>query len=168
MPRKRNYINNRDLYESLRDYRNQVLDALENGKPKPQVSEYIGDCFIKLANNLAKKDNFRRYSHIDIMIDSGIEVALKRIDNFDPDKYDNPFGYFTTIMWNEFIQKIKEEENHTYVKYRGFRDNDGLCGEMKNDGSKQQNTKIDFAIIDDYIKNFEDKRKIKRGKKKAT
>ena len=75
----------------MTDYREKRLAAEEKGDPKPQVSEYIGECFVKIDNHLAYKSNFVNYTFREEMILDGIENCITYIDNFNPEKSKNPF-----------------------------------------------------------------------------
>ena len=44
------YVNNKEFLEALIDYRQRVAIAEQRGDPKPQISNYIGDCFLKDCN----------------------------------------------------------------------------------------------------------------------
>ena len=45
------------------------------------------------------------------MISDGIENCLQYLDNFDPDKSNNPFAYFTQIIYYAFVRRIQKEKN---------------------------------------------------------
>ena len=77
---------------------------------RPQVTNYIGECFVKIANHLAYKSNFVNYTFRDEMILDGIENCLTYMDNFDPAKSKNPFAYFTQIIYYAFIRRIQKEK----------------------------------------------------------
>ena len=84
------------------------------GEEKPRVSNYIGECFLKIANGLSHKPNFMNYTFKDDMVSDGIENCLQYIHNFNPDKSNNPFAYFTQIIYYAFIRRIQREKNkHT-------------------------------------------------------
>ena len=51
---------------------------------KPPVTDYIGSCFLKIANHLSYRPNFINYTYRDDMISDGIENCLQYLDNFDP------------------------------------------------------------------------------------
>ena len=89
------YVNNKEFLEALIDYRQRVAIAEQRGDPKPQISNYIGDCFLKIATHLSFKPNFVNYIFKDDMISDGIENCVQYIHNFDPKKSSNPFAYFT-------------------------------------------------------------------------
>lgn len=118
--KKNNYINNKTLYAAMIEHRNGIKEAETNGKPKPQASKYIGESIILICNNLAKKPNFSGYTYKGDMISDGIIDCVAAIDNFNPDKTNNPFAYFTQIAWNAFIRRIHKEKKQTYIKHKNF------------------------------------------------
>jgi hypothetical protein len=111
------YVNNKDFYAALVEYRNQINHAKENDLPKPRVSNYIGDCFLRIANHLAYKPNFVNYMFKDDMICDGIENCIQYIDNFDIERT-NPFAYFTQIVYYAFLRRIAKEKKQLEIKTR--------------------------------------------------
>ena len=110
MAKAKNYINNKTLYAAMIQYKNSLKEAEEKNKSKPQVSRYIGESILLICNNLAKKPNFSGYTYKQDMISDGIIDCISAVDNFDPDKTNNPFAYFTQIAWNAFIRRIHKEK----------------------------------------------------------
>ena len=47
------YVNNRELLEALIVYRAKVANAKENDLPKPRMTNYLGECFLKIATHLS-------------------------------------------------------------------------------------------------------------------
>lgn len=118
----KHYVNNKEFLAAIIEYRGKVKDAEEEGKPKPRVSNYIGECILKIATHLSYKPNFIGYSYREEMISDGIENCLQYIDNFDPSKSSNPFAYFTQIIYYAFIRRISKEKKQSYVKHQLVRD----------------------------------------------
>ena len=114
----RHYINNQEFLEALIAYQEEVAVAEAKGEMKPIVPDYIGDCFIKIANHLAYKSNFINYSFRDEMILDAIENCLTYMHNFDPEKSKNPFAYFTQITYYAFIRRIQKEKRQLQTKYK--------------------------------------------------
>lgn len=112
------YIDNQKFLAALIEHRKKVQTALQANKPKPQISNYIGDCFIKIARHLSYKNNFINYSFKDEMISDGIENCLAVVDNFNPEKSKNPFAYFTQIIFFAFVRRIQKEKKQLDTKYR--------------------------------------------------
>jgi hypothetical protein len=116
MKKKEHYVNNKDFLDALMVYRKEVKVAKEEGRDKPRVPNYIGECFLKIATHLSYRPNFVNYMFKDDMICDGIENCLQYIDNFDPEKSTNPFAYFTQIIYFAFLRRIQKEKKQLEVK----------------------------------------------------
>lgn len=123
-PTSRHYVDNKEFLKAITEYREKVIAAEEAGEDKPRVTEYLGECMVKIANHLAYKSNFVNYTFRDEMILDGIENCITYIDNFDPEKSKNPFAYFTQITYYAFIRRIQKEKKQmdTKKKYIGSLD----------------------------------------------
>lgn len=139
------YVNNQEFLAAMVAYRNSVQQAKEEGKEKPRVPNYIGECFVKIANHLAYKSNFINYTYREEMILDGIENCITYIDNFDPAKSSNPFAYFTQITYYAFLRRIQKEKKYTQTKYRYIQNIDisQLITE-DHDGSEHTNEFINY------------------------
>ena len=118
MPRKKSehYVNNKELLQALIVYREKVAHAKENDLPKPRITNYLGECFLKIATHLSYKPNFVNYMFRDDMISDGIENCVQYIHNFDPEKSRNPFAYFTQIIHYAFLRRIQKEKKQLDIK----------------------------------------------------
>ena len=115
---KDNYLDNKKFLEELRKYRKEYM---ENPDDPPIPSDYIGRCIMLLAKNIASRPNFSGYTYIDEMISDGILNASKALHKFDPEVSNNPFGYFTTVIWRSFLQRIETEKKESYKKHASLR-----------------------------------------------
>lgn len=84
--------------------------------------EFLGSCLTKIAEGLGYNPKFINYSYKEEMIgDALIKMfsALKR-KKFDIKSETSPFGYFTTIAFHAFINRIKKEKKHhdTLTEFR--------------------------------------------------
>ena len=52
------------------------------------------------------------------MIGDGIENCLRYVNNFNPEKSNNPFSYFTQIIYYAFIRRIQKEKKQSHVKHK--------------------------------------------------
>lgn len=114
----RHYVDNKEFLKAITAHREAVLAAEAAGEEKPRVSNYIGECFVKIANHLAYKANFVNYTFRDEMILDGIENCITYIHNFNPEKSKNPFAYFTTVTYYAFIRRIQKEKKHLKLKQK--------------------------------------------------
>jgi hypothetical protein len=165
----KHYINNADFLAALVEYRKSCDEAKKNDKEDPRIPNYIGECFLKIAEHLSRKPNFISYSFRDEMIADGIENCLMYFRNFDPTKSSNPFAYFTQIIYFAFLRRIMKEKKQLYVKYKAT-EQFGILDEYEmyedSDGHMKQFQMYDN--ISEFIFNFEEsKRKKKEGKVKG-
>ena len=110
------YVNNKQLLEEIVVYRKKYLDNKEKGLGKPLISNYLGECFLKIATHLSYKPNFVNYMFREDMISDGIENCIQYIHNFDPKKSTNPFAYFTQIIHYAFLRRIQKEKRQLEIK----------------------------------------------------
>ena len=116
--KKEHYVNNKEFLAAMTEYRKLCTEAEESGEEKPPVTNYIGECFLKIANHLSYRPNFINYTFRDDMISDGIENCLQYLKNFNPDKSNNPFAYFTQIIYYAFIRRIQKEKKQSNIKYK--------------------------------------------------
>ena len=114
--RSEHYVNNKEFLIAIVEYKAMVRRAAEKGEPKPRITNYLGECFLKIATHLSYKPNFVNYMFKDDMICDGIENCVRYIHNFDPEKSKNPFAYFTQIIYYAFLRRISQEKKQLEVK----------------------------------------------------
>ena len=171
------YVNNADFLQEMIIYKKMVKSAEAENKERPRVPEYIGTCMFKIATHLARKPNFANYTFKEDMISDGIENCLLYIDNFDPEKYSNPFAYFTQIIYYAFLRRIQKEKKHMYIRYKSMQ-NEIINVLVDNAGedfvASHMSGMINDAYSDNFIKEFIDafetnkRNKTPAPKKKAT
>ena len=110
------YVNNKEFLNAIVIYRNQCLRAEEAGEPRPRITNYLGECFVKIATHLSYKPNFVNYMFREDMISDGIENCVQYIKNFDPEKSSNPFAYFTQIIHYAFLRRIQKEKRQMDIR----------------------------------------------------
>ena len=120
MTRKRSehYVNNKEFLAAIIAYKQEIKDAEHLGKPKPRITNYLGECFLKIATHLSYKPNFVNYMFKDDMICDGIENCVQYINNFNPEKSSNPFAYFTQIIHYAFLRRIQKEKRQLELRQK--------------------------------------------------
>ena len=114
--RSEHYVNNKEFLAALIRYREDREIAVLQDKPRPVIPRYIGECFLKIANHLSFKPNFVNYMFKEDMISDGIENCVQYIHNFNPEKSQNPFAYFTQIIHYAFLRRIQREKRQLEIK----------------------------------------------------
>ena len=164
-PRKRNYVNNKDLLEALINYQKDCREAEDQGEETPRVPDYIGTCIFQIATRLATKPNFSGYSYKEDMISDGIENCLQYIHNFNPDKSQNPFAYFTQIIWYAFLRRIQKEKKQMYIRFKSSQSM-MASGDTYSGDEIQLNLNTNADYMNSFIEDFEDKLQRDKQKKK--
>jgi hypothetical protein len=168
-PKKAHYVDNKQLYAVMVEYKKAVNDSEQSGDMKPQIPNYVGRCLLQIANRLATKPNFANYTFKDDMISDGIENCVSYIHNFDPEKSNNPFAYFTQIIYYAFLRRIQKEKKQLYIKHKSLEQsvlfNSLVEGDDMGIGN---NVEIGSDYMNDFVKNFEAKEvKTKEKRKQA-
>lgn len=172
MSEPNHYVDNKKLLQAVIEYRNSVHEAAANGTKKPRIPNYIGHCMLMIAQRLSYKPNFINYSYREEMISDGIENCVSYIDNFDPAKSDNPFAYFTQIIYFAFLRRIQKEKTQLYIKHKSL-ENSLITNTLIEQGEFDEGEVIPSYVdmenenMNDFIQAFEenlDKKKKHRRK----
>ena len=143
---KAHYVDNKRFLQAMIEHRDKCRIAEEKGKKKPDVSNYIGECFLKIANHLSYRPNFINYTFRDDMISDGLENCLQYMDNFNPDKSTNPFAYFTQIIYYAFIRRIQKEKKQMEVKKKMIQNAgvENMMDQLEGDDAQYRSQLLDF------------------------
>lgn len=115
-------MNNRDFLECIVEYRLEIIRAEREGRPKPQIPRYAGECIDLICTRMSTRPNFGGYSYRQDMVQEAALNCISAFDNFDPSKSNNPnpFGYFSRIAWRAMLRTIWDERKQTYVKHKNY------------------------------------------------
>ena len=140
------YVDNKKFLAEMTKFRAKVIRAKDSGRKRPMVTNYIGECFLKIANHLAYRPNFINYTFRDDMISDGIENCLQYMSNFNPDKSTNPFAYFTQIIYYAFIRRIQKEKKQMQVKAKIIANAgvENMMDQLEGDDAQYQSQMLDF------------------------
>jgi len=95
------YVNQAEFMEELKMYYDSNV-----------ISEQLATFVKKIAEGLSYAPNFINYTYKDEMVGDAILKMIQALEHkkFDLENRDNPFGYFTTIAFHAFINRIKKEK----------------------------------------------------------
>lgn len=127
----------RQVQEAEAQRRNWIPEKPADFKPlrKPQIPKYVAESLVKIANRLSTMPGFVGYPYREEMVGDGIVNCVEYIDNFNPAKSNNPFSYFTQIIYFAFIRRIKKEQKNTSIKVKAF---DNLILELELEGMSSE------------------------------
>jgi len=120
---KEHYVNNKEFSQAVVDYVCSVNEAREAGSKEPTITNYIGECFLKICNGLSHKPNFIGYTYREEMVMDAAANCVKAIMNYDVEKatrtgLPNAFAYFTQITYFDFLRRIAKEKKQQDIKER--------------------------------------------------
>ena len=165
------------FHEEMVLYKNHCADVKKKDPDSlvPIIPDYIGDCFMRIAERLSLRPNFVNYAFRDEMIADGIENCVQSAHNFNPEKSSNPFSYFTQIIYYAFIRRIQKEKKQLYIKYKSIHNNSMLSDSVDlsaHDNEGQFNVEVlseeQKANIYKFVGDFERARDAKKVKKPST
>jgi len=143
---KPHYVDNKKFLEAMIEHRDKCEKAEKQNKNKPEVTNYIGECFLKIANHLSYRPNFINYTFRDDMISDGIENCLQYMNNFNPEKSKNPFAYFTQIIYYAFIRRIQKEKKQIQIKSKLIANAgvENMMDQLQGDDQQYQSQLLDY------------------------
>ena len=116
--RSEHYVNNKEFLAALNYRHRENIEIAEiQGKEKPRIPRYIGECFLKIATHLSFKPNFVNYMFKEDMISDGIENCVQYIHNFNPDKVSKPVCLLShKLFTTRFLRRIQKEKKQLEIK----------------------------------------------------
>ena len=157
------YVNNAEFSQAVVDYVRTVREAKKNNEQLPIVTNYIAECFLRIAEGLSHKSNFIRYTYREEMVMDAVENCLKAIENYDIEAATrtgkpNAFAYFTQITWFAFLRRIAKEKKQQDVKLK-YLAKAGIENFIDNDLGDEMSQQVVGAFVDtlrdriDKVKN---------------
>tara|TARA_Y100000385_G_scaffold281467_1_gene334327 strand:- start:6104 stop:6610 length:507 start_codon:yes stop_codon:yes gene_type:complete len=162
------YVDNKEFLKAMSEWLVLVKEANEMDEKRPPLTNYIAECFLKIAENLSRKGNFIKYPYRDEMIGDAIENCILYAHNFNPEKSSNPFSYFTQIIYFAFLRRIEKEKKQLYIKYKlaEEKDVDGTLHKWFKENYFEKDSKKE-AMKEHFQLNDNDLVKFKGNKKKT-
>ena len=129
---KNMYVNNAELLEEIKDYKNTGV-----------MSENLGRMVMSIAQNLSTKGNFVGYTWRTEMVSEAVLTVVKYLHNFNLEKYKNPFSYITQICYHSFLTYIKKQKRHSAIKNTLFNNQKVILSENTGETTKS----IDYTLV---------------------
>ena len=163
--KKPHYVDNKLFFAEMEKWKSEIDESDEVDDLPPMVTEYMGECFYKIATHLSYRPNFINYTYREEMIGDGIENCIRYAKNFNPEKSKNPFAYFTQIIYYAFIRRITKEKKQTSIKQKIIDNTSTKTYDiMEGDDDVYSNTYMEF-LRDNLEEKDIPKPKRKKSKK---
>jgi hypothetical protein len=149
------YVDKKAFYDDVVAYFNQ---------PEPKViPDSIGLAFMKIARKFASRGNFRNYTFNDEMTEDAVENMIYALKFFNPEKSNNPFGYFTKVALFAFLRRIQIEAKQSYIKHKNFArsyEENGRIGDAPSERS--------LEVVEKYERKMAEAKERKRTGEKSS
>ena len=161
--KKPHYVDNKLFFAEMEKWKSEINESDEVDDLPPMVTEYMGECFYKIATHLSYRPNFINYTYREEMIGDGIENCIRYAKNFNPEKSKNPFAYFTQIIYYAFIRRITKEKKQTSIKQKIIDNTSTKTYDiMEGDDDVYSNTYMEF------LRDNLDEKEIPKPKRKKS
>ena len=94
----------------------EFLEEIIECQTKNKMSGKLGEMFLILTKKISTKHNFSGYSYLDEMVSSGLLACCSAFNKFNKEKSNNPFAYFSQIIWTAFLQVLNKEKRHQEIR----------------------------------------------------
>lgn len=74
-----------------------------------KIPDDIAITLMQICENLSRSGKFVGYSWREEMVNDAIVSCIKFARNFNPEKSENPFAFYTQIAYNSFLKRIGQE-----------------------------------------------------------
>jgi len=117
----KHYVSNKEFYAEMIEFKeacNKAKELNPDSPNWPQAGEGIAKKILLITERLSYKPNFVNYTFRDEMISDALENCFMYIRNFNPEKSNNPFSYFTQISYYAFLRRIQKEKKQFHIKVK--------------------------------------------------
>lgn len=113
-------MDNKKFYDDIVEYKKEVEKAESEGREIPQIPDCIGLAIYNIAHGRSVEFRFRNYPFLEEMIADGYTDCVRGLLKFDPQKTQNPFAYFSQVVFFAFVRRIKAEKKYLYTKFKSI------------------------------------------------
>lgn len=137
--KKTNYLNNASLIEEIMMSKD-VQSENSKWTPAQCMTPKLVGMLQMLVDRYSQKSNWRGYTYIDDMRSEAIVSLMQNALKFNPEKSQNPFGYYTQIVTHSFLTFLDKEKKvrrikDTILEQQGF--TPSHARQLENDQQQQ-------------------------------
>ena len=106
-----NYLSNENLLREISLSRERLRSANISLTPAEALTPALVQAINLLVDGVAIRPNWRNYSYIEDMKAEARYLLCRNALKFDETKTQNPFSYYTQIVWSSFLNYLDNEKN---------------------------------------------------------
>ena len=105
----KNYVNNADLMDEIHKSK-ETQDNNEDYTPAQCLTPKLVKMLMMLVERYSQKANWRNYTYLEDMKGEALVSLCQNALKFNPEKSNNPFGYYTQIVTHSFLTFLDKEK----------------------------------------------------------
>lgn len=143
-PKKKNYLNNKDMLA-------EVISSKETG----EMSKELVKMLTMLCFRYSQKGCYINYSYNEDMRAYAMMMLVRTWKRFDPAKSSNPFAFFTECIKNSFILFLRNEKRYRTIKDEmlvdlGFNPSHTYTAEYEQSERGMQSGEVSMLNIEEF------------------
>lgn len=113
-PKSQHFVDNVEMLLEIKKSKARLADKPELGPAA--ITRALLDMLILMVDKYATKGNWNGYSYLeDMKSDAKLNLYLKW-HRFDETKYDNPFAFYTQVIYHCFIGTLTREKKQRKIR----------------------------------------------------
>lgn len=114
--KSQHFVDNSEMLLEIAESKRRMAEKPEMGQGA--ITRKLMDMLILMVDRYATKGNWNGYSYLDDMKADAVLNLYQKWHRFDETKYDNPFAYFTQIIFHCFIGSLGKEKKQRQIRDR--------------------------------------------------
>jgi DNA-directed RNA polymerase specialized sigma24 family protein len=115
-PKSQHFVDNSELLLEIAKSKQRLKE--NPSLAQSAITRRLMDMLILMVDRYATKPNWAGYSYIDDMKSDAVLDLYQKWHRFDETRFDNPFAYYTQIMYHCFIGSQGKEKRQREIRDR--------------------------------------------------
>lgn len=113
-PSSRDFIDNKDLLAEIKKSKARLAERPELGQAA--LTPRLAMMLVKLVDRYATNSSWSGYSYVDEFKGEAVLNLYQKWHKFDDENYDNPFAFYTQVMYHCFLSALSREKKQQKIK----------------------------------------------------
>lgn len=113
-PSSRDFIDNKDLLAEIKKSKARLAERPELGQAA--LTPRLAMMLVKLVDRYATNSSWSGYSYVDEFKGEAVLNLYQKWHKFDDQNYDNPFAFYTQVMYHCFLSALSREKKQQKIK----------------------------------------------------
>jgi hypothetical protein len=154
------YVDKREFYDEIVVYKKK-----KKKNPNTPIPNCLAEKILKICTGVMLRYNFNKYSYREEMVGDAVVFCTKYFDNFNEEKYDNPYGYFWAIAYHAGLRRIGQEKKQQAIRAKKIQEQ-VVFDEMFDDPEMEDYKEYVGSFFNFDLEEYEESINLKKSKDK--